>query len=129
MATPLLAFVAENVAVDTVEYTPDFIVHMIAFGIGNPEADGHCWIFSRTLDDDDGVCTVRGIQRATIYEGIATFRLQRTGVVCVFDPHWAAEVGVTELRITFEIDDDSWNDLAAKAQTVFRDRPYFECNG
>src|SRR5262245_64525053 len=98
MVTPLLSFTAENVAAETVKYTPECVVHLIAFGIGDPEADGHQWTFSRSFEDDWGVCTVREIQRATIYEGISSFRLHRTGLECVFDPESAAEVGFEELR-------------------------------
>jgi hypothetical protein len=64
MVSPLLSFFAEKVAVETTEYTPEYIVYMIAVGTGDPEKDGHCWTFSRSFDDEDGVCTVREIQRA-----------------------------------------------------------------
>jgi hypothetical protein len=36
-----------------------------------------------------------------------SFNLRRSGVECVFDPKGAAEVGVSELSIMFEIDDQT----------------------
>jgi hypothetical protein len=129
MHASLLSFVAEDVAIEVVEYTPNFVVHSIAFGLGDPEANGHCWNFSRSSNDDWGVCTVREIQRATLYEGIASFNLQRSGLECVFDENGAAEIGFSELRITFEIDDQAWQKLVAAAQTIFRDRAYFNQAG
>jgi hypothetical protein len=125
MATPLLSFAAEDVRSDTTEYTRECVVYLIAFGTGNPEAGGHCWNFSRSFDDDWGVCTVREIQRATIYEGIVSFEMHRSGIECVFDSKVAEEVGFSELRITFEISDGTWQMLAATARVIFRDRPYF----
>jgi hypothetical protein len=127
MTTPLLFFAAADVGAETVEYTPTNVVCMMAFGIGDPEADGHCWNFSRSFHDDWGVCTVREIQRATLHEGIASFKLHRSGLECVFDAKGAAEVGVSKLRIGFGIDDQAWEELAVVAQTIFRDRAYFEC--
>ena len=126
---PSLSFAAEDVAAETVEYTPDFVVHMIAFATGDPEPEGNSWNFSRSFDDDWGVCTVREPQRATLYEGIASFKLGRSGLDCVFGAKGAAEVGLAELRITFQIDEQKWAKLAAAAQTVFRDRAYFKIAG
>ena len=62
-----LTFFAESVAADTTEYTHDCVVSLIAFGTGDPETGGHSWTFSRSSDDDWGVCSVREIQQATIY--------------------------------------------------------------
>lgn len=109
------------------EYTPKYAVHMIAFGTGDPEVDGHSWNFSRSTDDDWGVCTVKEIQQATLYEGIESFALARSGLECVFNAEAALEVGVAKLSIAFEIDDKRWQRLKATARTVFRDRDYFEC--
>lgn len=125
MANPLLSCVAEDVGGGTIEYSPDNIVYWIAFGAEGREADGHCWTFSRSFDDDWGVCTVREIQRATIYGGIEKFQLRRSGVECVFDQKAAEKTGFNELRIAFAIDDKSWQELAATAKIVFRDCLYF----
>lgn len=129
MAAPLLSFVAENVGADTTEYTRRCVVYLIAFGTGDPEANGHCWTFSRSFDDDWGVCTVREIQRATIYGGIKSFKLHRSGLECVFDPKAAEKAGFRVLRITFVIDDKTWWELTATAEIVFRDCPYFTLAG
>jgi hypothetical protein len=125
MAEPLLSFVAEHVGTDTTEYTRECVVYLIAFGTGDPEADGHSWTFSRSFDDDWGVCTVREIQQATIYGGIESFKLHRSGVECAFGPTAAEQAGVRALRITFDLDEKTWHELVATAKVVFRDCPYF----
>jgi hypothetical protein len=125
MADSTLSFVAEDVGADTTEYTRECVVYLIAFGTGNPEAGGHCWTFSRSFDDDWGVCTVREIQQATVYGGIESFRMHRSGVECVFDPKTAKETGYRELRIAFAIDDKTWREVAETANVVFRDCAYF----
>src|SRR5436190_1714610 len=116
MVQPLLSFVAVDVGADTTEYTRECVVYLIAFGTGDPEGNGHCWTFSRSFDDDWGVCTVREIQQATIYGGIETFKLHRSGVECVFDRKAAEKAGFRELRITFAIDDKTWQEVAATAK-------------
>lgn len=125
MATPSLTFVADDVETDTTEYTPECVVHLIAFGNGDPEADGHCLTFSRCFDEDWGVCTVRGIQHATFCEGIESFKLKRSGCQCVFAPKAAEKAGFRKLRISFRVDDDSWKELTETAKIVFRGCPYF----
>jgi hypothetical protein len=125
MIEPLLTFVAEDVEANTTEYTQECVVYLIAFGTGDPEADGHCLTFSRSFDDDWGVCTVREIQRATVYGGIEQFKLHRSGVECVFEPKSAEKVGFRELRVSFAVDDKTWQDVAATSRIVFRDCPYF----
>jgi hypothetical protein len=128
MADPMLAFVAEKVGVSVSEGPPESAVHLMAFGTGDPEAGGHCWTFSRfapEYEDDWGVCTVKGIQQATVYEGIERFRLSRSGVECVFDAEAARETRCRELRISFSIDDETWQSLAETAEVVFRGCAYF----
>jgi hypothetical protein len=127
MMLPLLAFAAEDIEAETEEYASTELVYTIAFSTGDPEEGGHSWNFSRSFDDDWGVCTVREIQQAVIYEGIVSFSLHRTGMECIFDAKSAAEVGFTELRVTFEIGDLAWKRLVEVARTVFRDRDYFRC--
>jgi len=128
MPTTVLCFAAADVAAETVEYTAQCVVLMVAFGRGDPEKDGHVWSFSRALRDDWGVCTVREIQRATFYEGIVSFHLHRLGLECVFEPKAAAELGCSGLHITFQISDEAWGQLAATALTIFQDRAYFHCD-
>ena len=125
MAEPTLSFFAEQVGTDTTEYTPECVVYLVAFGTGDPEAGGHHWNFSRSFDDDWGVCTVREIQQAVIYGGIERLRLHRSGVECDFDTNAAKEAGFTSLRITFEIGDEAWSEMTATANIVFRDCPFF----
>jgi len=125
MAQPLLSFVAEHVGTDTTEYTRECVVYLIAFGTADPEAGGHSWTFSRSFDDDWGVCTVREIQQATIYGGIESFRLHRSGVECAFDQEAAEQAGFRALRITFDLDEKDWRELVATAKVVFRDCRYF----
>ena len=125
MAEPILSFFAEQVRSDTTQYTPTSVVYLIAFGTGDPEDGGHAWSFSRSFDDDWGVCTVREIQRAVVYGGIERFRLRRSSVECTFDLKAAQEVGFSALRITFEIDEKAWAQLTATARVAFRDCPYF----
>jgi hypothetical protein len=125
MPDSTLSFLAEDVGADTTEYTPECVVYLIAFGEGDPAANGHCWTFSRSFDDDWGVCTVREIQKATVYGGIERFMLLRSGVECVFGPKAAAETGYRELTIAFTIDDKTWREIAETAKVVSRDCPYF----
>ena len=120
-----LAYQADQVKSLVVDYTSKFRVYSAHLGVGDPERGGHHWSFSRSLEDDDGVCTVREIQRATLYEGIRSFRLVRTGLNCVFETAAVPEVGITELEITFAIDDSTWNELSSALDDVFRDRPYY----
>jgi hypothetical protein len=125
MAEPLLSFVAEHVGTDTTEYTRECVVYLIAFGTGDPEAGGHSWTFSRSFDGDWGVCTVREIQQATIYGGIESVRLHRSGVECSFDPEATEKAGFRALRIKFDLDEKAWLELVATAKVVFRDCPFF----
>jgi hypothetical protein len=125
MAEPVLSFFAEHVGTDTTAHTPEFVVYLIAFGRGDPQAGGHEWNFSRCFEEDWGVCTVREIQEAVVYGGIERFRLQRFGVECDFDPKAAKELGFFGLRIAFEVDDTAWHELLATAKIVFRDCAFF----
>ena len=72
MMMTLLSFTAEDVETHIDGSSPDPELYMIAFSVGDVEVDGHSWNFSRGFDEDEnddwGVCTVREIQKATIYE-------------------------------------------------------------
>jgi hypothetical protein len=118
---------ADHVAGLKEEYTGDFIVNGIYFSEGDPERGGQHWNFTRALgDDDDGVCTVKGIQEAVVYEGITHFDMNRTGLVCVFDSANAIKTGVRRLTIDYQIDDATWRDLVQQANIIFTDMPYFK---
>jgi hypothetical protein len=121
-----LSFFAESVEAGTTEFTPSFVVSFLAFGTGDPEAEGHSWNFSRSTEDDDGeVCTVREIQQATIYGGIESFRLHRAGLECDFEARAAEDTGYRRLSIRFSIDERAWKDVVETARIVFRDCSYF----
>jgi hypothetical protein len=108
-------------------YTPDFVVHGIYFGEGDPEQGGQHWNFTRALgEDDDGVCTVKEIQQVTVYGGIVRFTLARHSMTCEFDEKAAKETGVRKLHIEYGIDDDTWQSLVKQAKFVFYGEEYFE---
>lgn len=119
-----LSFHAEHVAVTDDVYGADR-VYAVHFGCGDPERGGHHWNFQRCFSGDDGVCTVREIQQATLYEGIRRFDATRGQVRCVFEATAVADAGFREVAITFEIGDVEWNRLADGLDTVFRDRAYY----
>lgn len=121
-----LRFHAEMVGAEEEEYTPDYIVHGIYFGEGDPERGGQHWNFTRSLDDDDdGVCVVKEIQEIVFYEGIVGCALSRQGLVCEFDEASAKEAGTRRLSITFELDDETWMSLVTQAKLVFEGKDYF----
>jgi len=118
---------AQMVASNEEVFTEDFTVHGIYFGEGDPEAGGQHWNFTRSLgDDDEGVCTVKEIQEFTVHEGITSFEMSRTSVVCDFDSDAAQRTGVRRLTIAYEIDDATWTDLASQAKLVFTDMAHFK---
>jgi hypothetical protein len=110
------------------EFTPDFIVHGIYFGEGDPEQGGEHWNFTRSLetDDDDRVCTVKEIQRVTIYGGISRFILERNHITCEFDEQNSRKTGTKKIEIVFDISDKEWGKLVEKAKLVFSGESYFE---
>ncbi|PSB56563.1 hypothetical protein [Chamaesiphon polymorphus] len=127
--TTLLSFTAEDVETHVEESSADTQYYLIAFSVGDVEVDGHSWSFSRGLDESDdwGVCTVKEIQQATIYECITSFDLHRSNLKCIFDEEGINCTGFSELQIIFELDDRAWKQLADTARIVFHDRPYFTC--
>jgi hypothetical protein len=121
-----LRFQAEMVAGDEEAYTPEFVVHGIYFGEGDPEQSGQHWNFTRSLDeDDDGVCTVKEIQEIVIYGGIIDFTLTRQSLVCEFDENTSRSTMTRRLVITYEIDDETWEALVKQARLVFDGESYF----
>lgn len=128
MRQPVIAdeirFNAEMIAAHEEEFTPDFVVHGIYFGEGDPEQGGQHWNFTRSLNDDDGVCTVKEIQEVTIYGGIVSFKLTRRSLACEFSDAAARSTHTRRLLITFEIDDESWEALMRQAQLIFDGEGY-----
>jgi hypothetical protein len=118
---------ANLVAAEEDGYTPEFVVHGIYFGEGDPEQEGQHWNFTRSLgEDDDGVCIVKEIQQVTVYGGIERFTLARDSVTCEFDEEAAKETGVRKLFIEYSINDDTWQSLVEQAKLVFDGEGYFE---
>ena len=103
-----LQFHAELVEGLQEEYTSDDIVYGIFFGEGDPEEGGQHWNFTRNLNADDGVCTVKEIQEITIYGGIEDFTLTRQKLISEFNEATAQVTQIRKLIITFDID-DYWN--------------------
>ncbi|MDH5600189.1 MAG: Imm10 family immunity protein [Gammaproteobacteria bacterium] len=127
MVNTEISYKADYVEAISEEFTPEFIVHGIHFGEGDPEQDGQHWNFTRTLEtDDDGVCTVKEIQQVTIYGGIKKFVLSRNNLICEFDDKHSERTGVQKLSITFDISDEDWNKLLEKSNLVFSGESYYE---
>jgi hypothetical protein len=111
-------------------FTPEYVVHGIHFGEGDPEADGQHWNFSRTLgDNDDGVCTVQEIQRVTVYGGIVRFSMTRNRIICEFELATAQKTLVRRLDIRYDVDAKTWKGLVEQAHHVFQGEPYFDLSG
>jgi len=118
---------ANLVAGEEEEYTPDFVVHGIYFGEGDPERGGQHWNFTRSSgEDDDGVCIVKAIQQVTVYGGIIRFTLTRHSMTCEFDEKTAKKTGVRKLHIEYSINEHAWQSLVKQAQFVFDGEEYFE---
>ena len=121
-----IRFTAEMVAAEEDEFTPDFVVNGIYFGEGNPEQGGQHWNFTRSLNDDDGVCIVKEIQEVTVYGGIVRFTLSPHNLVCEFNEKTARATRTRRLLISFAIDDEMWKALVKQAKRVFEGEEYFE---
>lgn len=125
-----IIFHAERVAAQQEEFTPDCIVHGIYFGAGDPETGGQHWNFTRMPgDDDEGVCTVKEIQELTVYGGMTSFTMSRSGLVCEFSAEASRQTGTRRLEITYAVDDATWTAMIEQARHVFEDQPYFELRG
>ena len=128
-------FTADIVETFKNEFTPEFVVFNLFFEESDPEEGGESWCFQRALGadgtlkslegDDDGVCTVKEIQQAILHEGIKKLDLSRTQLVCVFEPHAVEETGTEGLEISYQIDDDLWNELKDMSAMVFVGKEYF----
>jgi hypothetical protein len=121
-----LRFHADLVTAVEEEYTSDYTVHGIYFGEGDPEQSGQHWNFTRSLDDDDGVCIVKEIQEVVVYGGITGCILTRHFLTCDFDDETAQETLTHKLHITFEINDETWQAIQKQALLVFAGEGYFQ---
>ena len=125
-----LEFKSEFVDLDEVTYTPDYSVIGIYFGEGDPQKEGQHWNFSLSLgeDEDQGVCTIRDVNRVILYKGIAQFNLSRNWLVCEFSNEGIQETNVKTLVINFDIDDSKWKSLVDMAKRVFVHESCFQLN-
>ena len=108
----MIEFHAHLVETWSQAYTEDFLVYSILFEESDPEAGGQSWHFSRSLgEEDDGVCTVKEIQKITFYEGIKSFQLDKHQLTCEFTLARANEIGIDGLLITYALSDEEWMKL------------------
>ena len=80
------------------------------------------WSFTRCLEDDEGVCTVREPQQATVYEGIREIVVSRRRLQCEFE---SAAAGVHKLQITLRLAKEEWKHFSKVIDCVFKDRAYY----
>src|SRR5688572_28163363 len=100
-----ISFTAERVAALVEDFTETFRVYGVYFETGDPEAGGQSWNFTRSLEDDEGVCTVQEPQLATLYDGIESLHFSRSLLVCRFDLDGRKASGCSHLEIAFHVDD------------------------
>jgi hypothetical protein len=124
-STTTISFTAERVATHVEDFTDTFRVHGVYFEAGDPEAGGESWNFTRSSEDDDGVCTVREVQRATLYDGIQELELSRSRLVCNFEPAAHKEAGCARLEIQLKLDDATWEKVAQMMDTVCSGKEFY----
>ena len=122
MAT--ISFTAERVATQVRNYTDTFRVYGVYFESGDPESGGESWNFTRSFEDDDGVCTVREVQRATLYDKIQELRLSRSYLTCTFEPEGHTAAGYA-LEINLRVDDSTWERVAQMMDTVCSGKSFY----
>jgi hypothetical protein len=83
------------------------------------------WNFTRSFEDDEGVCTVREPQRATFYDGIQVLEVSRSQLVCAFDPAVRGQAGCARLEIQLNIDDATWEKVAHMLDTVCTGKAFY----
>jgi len=100
-----ISFTAELVTTHVENFTDTYRVYGVSFKAGDPDYDdGEWWEFTRSFEDDDGVCTVRGYQQATLYDKIQELNLTHTQLLCIFEPAGVKETGCARLEIGLNID-------------------------
>jgi hypothetical protein len=129
-------FEAKIVEVFKNEFTDDFVVFHLFFEEFDPEKGGQSWNFQRALgadgtveslgEDDDGVCTVKEIQQVVVYEGIQSIELNRSNLICKFEPEVWNKAGTKGIDISFSISDELWEQLIEFGEMVFQGRGYFK---
>ena len=120
-----ISFTAEQVAAHIEDSTETFRVYGVYFEAGDPELDGESWNFTRSFEDDAGVCTVREPQRATLYDGIQMLELSRSQLICAFDPAVQDQAGCARLEIQLNLDDATWDKVAKMMDTVCTGKAFY----
>lgn len=120
-----ISFTAEQVATHVEDYTETFRVFGAYFEAGDPEVDGESWNFTRSFEDDWGVCTVREPQRATFYDGIQALELSRSRLVCTFEQSAERQAGCARLEIQLNVDDATWEKVAQMMDTVCTGKAFY----
>lgn len=120
-----ISFTAQHVDTHVEDFTGDFRVYGVYFEAGDPEADGESWNFTRSFEDDEGVCTVREIQRATLYDQIEELRLTRHRLVCTFEPDARNAAGCDRLEILLDVDDVVWERVAEMMDNVCSGKAFY----
>ena len=103
-----------------------FSTSSIYFGEGDPEQEGHTWIFYRKTDDDWGVWIVPETQQHGLHDSTKECILSRSRLECLFNERGTTERGINTLTILYDISDESWRGLAHTAQRVFGAFTYFK---
>lgn len=120
-----ISFTAERVATLVETFTETHTVYGVSLETGDPDDDGEGWTFSRSFEDDDGVCTVREIQRATVYDRIRELNLSRAQLTCVFEPAAVDETGCERLEIALKLEDRTWEILARMMDIVCSGKAFY----
>lgn len=123
MAT--ISFTAEHVDTHIEDFTETSRVYGVYFEAGDPEAGGESWNFTRSFEDDDGVCTVREVQRATLYDQIQDLQLSRSELICTFEPRAQGVAGCARLEIHLEVDDATWERVAQMMDMVCSGKAFY----
>ena len=120
-----ISFTAEHVDTHIEDFTETFRVYGVYFEAGDPEAGGESWNFTRSFEDDDGVCTVREVQRATLYDQIQELQLSRSELICTFEPGAQDATGCARLEIHLNVDDATWEKVAQMMDTVCSAKAFY----
>jgi hypothetical protein len=71
----------------------------IGFYDGNSERSDEVWFFDRRSDAKGHVCTVREAAEVMVRDGIASFEMSRTGIICEFDPEAAERLRNVSIKL------------------------------
>jgi hypothetical protein len=120
-----ISFTAERVAAHVEDYTETYRVYGVYLETGDPELGGESWNFTRSFEDDEGVCTVREPQRATFYDKIQELALSRSQLVCTFTSEGEKDAGCGRLEIQLNVDDSTWDQVSKVMDTVCAGKAFY----